>query len=529
MKQILILCCFFYFSASGQTQKSIEKDISTLKKCIEFLSDDKLEGRRTGTKGEQLASEYLITQFKKSGLKSVVAYPDFLQPFEIKDGKKIMASTLQVGDQTLQLQEDFFPMTWSGNGTFKNVKDIIWLDAALLLKENENNPHFDFPSALYDKIKNQKTSAVIIYNSGAAADNIVFEKKDKTPTVSFPVFYLKENARTQIKDLKNLLVSGNVQIENTSRTGHNVVGYIDNAATHTVVIGAHFDHLGFGEDGNSLYTGGTPMIHNGADDNASGTAALILLASRLKKSDLKNNNYLFVAFSGEELGLFGSKYFTEHLPIDASSINYMINMDMIGRLNDSTHALTVGGYGTSTAWRFLTDSSISFFKIKTDSSGSGPSDHTSFYRKNIPVLFFFTGTHHDYHKPTDDADKINYSGEIKIIDLIFNVISRTDKKGKIDFLKTREAAVGRSSFKVSLGIMPDYTFTGNGVLVDGVTEGRPAIKAGILQGDVIYKLGEYEVHDVQTYMQALNKFEKGQTTNAYIKRGDKEITFAITF
>jgi Zn-dependent M28 family amino/carboxypeptidase len=317
---------------------------------------------------------------------------------------------------------------------------------------------------------------------------------------------------------------------NEKRTGHNVLAFINNNAPNTIVLGAHYDHLGYGADHNSLYTGKDAMIHNGADDNASGTAALIELAKKLKKSGLKNNNYFFVAFSGEELGLFGSKYFVENLPAGIGNVNYMINMDMLGRLNDSTHGLTIGGYGTSASWDQLLVKDHPYLKIKFDSSGSGPSDHTSFYRKDIPVLFFFTGTHQDYHKPSDDADKINYAGEVQVVNYIYDVIERSNNTGKLAFLKTRETATaGRSSFKVSLGIMPDYTFSGNGVLVDGVTDGRPAQKVGIKAGDVLFQLGTHKFSDVQTYMQALNKFDKGESTKVKAMRGNEELTFDITF
>jgi hypothetical protein len=313
------------------------------------------------------------------------------------------------------------------------------------------------------------------------------------------------------------------------RNGQNVIGFIDNKAPSTIVIGAHYDHLGYGEDKNSLYKGEKLMIHNGADDNASGTATLIEMGRWLKKSGNKKNNFILVAFSGEELGLFGSKYFTEHSPVPLASINYMINMDMVGRLNDSSRSISVGGYGTSPEWGRLVREENEYFKIKLDSSGTGPSDHTSFYIKDIPVLFFFTGTHMDYHKPSDDADKINYDGILRIAIYIQQLINATDIIPKLAFTKTREVHMGRSSFKVSLGIMPDYTFSGPGVHVDGVTSGRAAEKAGILKGDIILQLGEHKTDDVESYMKALNKFDKGQTTNAKIKRGDTELVLPVVF
>ena len=220
-----------------------------------------------------------------------------------------------------------------------------------------------------------------------------------------------------------------------------------------------------------------PEIHNGADDNASGTAAMIELSKLIKASNLKKYNFLFIAFSGEELGLYGSKYFTDHPTINLSTTNYMINLDMVGRLSDSTHGLNIGGYGTSPTWGQMLSAKDNYFTIKFDSSGTGPSDHTSFYRKDIPVLFFFTGVHSDYHKPTDDATKINYIGELKVINYIYDIVEATNKKEKLIFTKTREASMSaKSSFKVTLGIMPDYTYSGSGVRVDGVSDGKIAQK-----------------------------------------------------
>jgi hypothetical protein len=208
----------------------------------------------------------------------------------------------------------------------------------------------------------------------------------------------------------------------------------------------------------------------------------------------------------------------------------MVNMDMVGRLNDSSRGITIGGYGTSPAWGKLIDLHNRSFTIKIDSAGSGPSDHTSFYRKELPVLFFFTGTHSDYHKPSDDAEKINYKGAGDIVQYILSIIKATTQQEKLVFTKTREAAnTGKSSFKVTMGIMPDYTFSGIGVLVDGVSEGRPAQKGGIRVGDIVLQLGEYPVQDVQSYMQVLNKFNKGNETVVKIKRGVETIEVKITF
>jgi len=205
-------------------------------------------------------------------------------------------------------------------------------------------------------------------------------------------------------------------------------------------------------------------------------------------------------------------------------------MDMVGRLKDSSHSLNIGGYGTSPGWSDVFLKKDKYFSISFDSSGSGPSDHTSFYRKDIPVLFFFTGTHADYHKPTDDADKINFTGELQVIKFVYSVIEKTNKKGRLAFAKTRETQMNaRSSFKVTLGIMPDYTFSGSGVRADGVIDGRPAQKAGIKGGDIIIQLGDYKISDMQTYMEALNKFNKGDATKVKVKRGNDDLSVDIVF
>ena len=386
------------------------------------------------------------------------------------------------------------------------------------------------------KAKSRGASAIVLYNTSSIDDKLKFDSKDRTEKLNIPVIYVfKDAAKKYFSDQTATLdMKMKVDIGEKKRTGRNVVGYLDNGAARTVVLGAHYDHLGYGEDNNSMLRTGEKQIHNGADDNASGAAALIELARILKNAKQKNSNYLFIAFSAEELGLNGSKFFTENPTIDFKNVNYMINMDMIGRLNDSSNTVTIGGYGTSPQWSSLinlTDKKNPF-TIRIDSSGTGPSDHTSFYRKDIPVLFFFTGLHTDYHKPGDDPDKINYIGETKIINYISNIVlSPTSTGQKLAFTKTRETQTTSSmrSGGVTMGIMPDYTFSGAGVRCDGVTEGRPAQKAGLKAGDVIVKIGEYNVSSMETYMQTLGKFQKGEKAKVKFKGGNEEIETKVQF
>ncbi|MBX2961527.1 MAG: M20/M25/M40 family metallo-hydrolase [Cyclobacteriaceae bacterium] len=320
--------------------------------------------------------------------------------------------------------------------------------------------------------------------------------------------------------------------EGPGGTANNIVAYLDNQASATIIIGAHYDHLGIGEFGNSLDANPQGKIHNGADDNASGVAGVLELARYYVTNKVKEkNNFLFICFSGEEMGLYGSKYFTENPTLNLEQANFMINMDMIGRLDPQSKALIVNGTGTSPVWEpLLKTLQPEGFRISTDSSGIGPSDHTSFYLKNIPVLHFFTGSHSDYHKPSDDWDKINYSGQAEVLSLIAKVINILDAEPKLTFLTTKaKPMASRSAFKVTLGVMPSYTSDGAGVKVDGVTEGRPGQKAGILTGDVIVQMGDIEIKDIQDYMGALGKFDKGQVVEITVKRGDQLIKVTAQF
>ena len=309
-------------------------------------------------------------------------------------------------------------------------------------------------------------------------------------------------------------------------TGTNVIGFLDNKAAHTVIIGAHYDHLGMGGAG-SLYREGT-AIHNGADDNASGVAVLLQVADSLQKKGPKSNNYLFMAFSGEEIGLLGSNYFSKNPTIDLSDVTYMINMDMVGRLREDK-TLSISGTGTAPIWKQVLNATNPGFKLVLKESGVGPSDHTSFYLQDIPVLHFFTGQHEDYHKPSDDAEKLNYEGMQQIVGFITDVISELDDDPKLTFKKTKNESEEVPRFKVALGVVPDYLFDGEGMRIDGVSEDKPAQKAGLLKGDIVVQLGDSLVVDMMSYMRALSAFEKGNTTKVVVDRKGEKVTVDITF
>ena len=317
----------------------------------------------------------------------------------------------------------------------------------------------------------------------------------------------------------------------SDNTGRNVIGYLDNKASKTIVIGAHYDHLGLNEHNNSTKPNSKGEIHNGADDNASGVAGVLELARMLSQNKtIEKANYVFALFSGEEDGLIGSKKLAEVIKTKYPNVVTMLNIDMIGRLDDKKE-MTVGGVGSSPILSKLAEQNKpAGFNITLDESGVGPSDHTSFYLKDIPVLFFFTGTHSDYHKPSDDEDKINYYGVKNCTDYAFRMISELSNLDQIEFTKTKmNAQKTRPKYKVTLGIMPDYTDHGDGLHVDGVTEGRPAEVAGIKEGDVITKIGTCTVKEVYSYMECLAKINAGdELPVTYIRNGETK-TISVKF
>jgi hypothetical protein len=512
--------------------------ISNLKSHIGYLASDALEGRRTGTAGADAAKDYLVNQYTQMGI-GPKGTSGYLQKFEINEGLQINPAThFTVNDIQLQIEKDFFPLATSastsvtgnpamalhekGQPWFKDIKEA--------LEENKSNPHFDVEAWIKNEVTtaaSKGATAFIVYNTGSIVDNIQFNKNDKSAAFSIPVIYLTASGLQHFTDPSaTLQIALEVRIVEKKRAATNVAAYIHNGAANTVVIGAHYDHLGYNEDKNALDTG--HVIHNGADDNASGTSALLEIARLLQQKSPKHNNYLFLHFSGEELGLLGSKYWIEN-PTMPGAINYMINMDMVGRY-DTSHKLTVGGYGTSSKWSQIWKAVSTPLVVKFDSTGSGPSDHASFYRAGIPVQFFFTGSHPDYHKATDDADKINYEATANIVTLAYQMIGITDSLPKLDFIKTTEPQMGRSTkFTVSLGVIPDYGYSGTGMRIDGVSPGKLAEKLGLKAGDILLQLGDYKFVDVNSYMQTLSKFKKGDQTMLRIKRGVEEINFSVLF
>jgi hypothetical protein len=528
---------------------------SNLKQHISILASDKFEGREPGTKGERLSYEYITQQFKNIGLQPMGSN-EYLQSFEFSAGTKNGAKNkLNIAGKSLKSDTEYYVLPYSALQSTASGKSIK-IGSGLLSKElgrndyegftdlkgkiavmdyatpEADNPHSKWAEAsdLRKRIEiavSKGISGLIIYNSNDSIKNPEKNSEIKITPFAIPILFVKSIEAARLKNDQQITIE--TDIEKIMHSGHNVIGYIDNHAGNTVVIGAHYDHLGYGGH-ESLYRG-TPAIHNGADDNASGTSTLIELARKLKSSSLKKYNYLFIAFSGEEKGLLGSNYYVKHPTVDLKKVNYMLNMDMVGRLKPEEHILLINGAGTSPSWdSLLNNIKVDSLRIKTTASGVGPSDHTSFYLEGIPVLHFFSGTHSDYHKPSDDEPLINYNGMVSIFHYMYDLIEQTNKLPKLTFTKTNDSSnEDAPRFKVTLGVVPDYAFEGSGMRIDGVTEGRPAAIAGFLKGDVVIQMGEEKVADMMSYMKALSKFKKGDKVKVKVQRGNEVVEKDVTF
>jgi len=331
--------------------------------------------------------------------------------------------------------------------------------------------------------------------------------------------------------LSNTTGSITTSLEYIESTTHNVLGMVRGTEKpdEYVVVGAHFDHLGMGDE-NSLHTSRAPIIHPGADDNASGTAGVMELARRFAAAPGKRS-VVFMCFSGEEKGLLGSKYFTNNSPIPLANIVTMVNMDMIGRLKDNK--LNVQGVGTSPGWPALLERAKGDlpFAMTTTADGFGPSDHSSFTAKNIPVLFFFTNLHSDYHRPTDTFDKINYDGEAMVLTMVERTVREVaDMADKPVFTMPVQAAQQSAStgFRVTFGVIPDYGDDPQGLRITGVKAGGPAEKAGLKGDDIVIKFGTTTIKNIYDLTSAMGERKPGDMIQVVVLRDGKELVLPVT-
>ncbi|MDR9441354.1 MAG: M28 family peptidase [Schleiferiaceae bacterium] len=528
--------------------------VGAMQEDVVFLAADELQGRAPGTEGLRVARKYLTRNFKNLGL--TPAFPEgYRQEFSVPHRVEIRKADLEVARKFLEgkAPHQAYPVRFSGNGQaegssvyvgFGLENQVMGVDqlpdeelaGAIAVMEAgypaDVNLH-SHAAAAYDlftrlkKLQEKGAKGVILIQSKDQQGKAPQQDFDKRNSVGIPVLY-EPTEKWARRLRKQRSVSMTVDMELLTYQVSNVAGWINNEAPTTVVIGAHYDHLGMGRAG-SLYRGDEPAIHNGADDNASGVAGMLTLArflSTTEDSRLRRFNYLFVGFSAEEMGLLGSNYFVENLPA-LPEYNFMFNMDMIGRMEE--RQLQVNGVGTARFWPEVLENISCGLNLTTTKSGVGPSDHSSFYYQKIPALHFFTGTHEDYHKPSDDAEKVNYAGMLATVRLMASMIAATPPGRLLEFKPTNNKSTQAPSFSVTLGVMPDYLFSGNGMKIDGVSAGRPADKAGMKAGDVVVKMGDIEVSDMQSYMRALSQFEEGDQTKVTYSREGERYTVKVKF
>ncbi|MCA8922342.1 MAG: M20/M25/M40 family metallo-hydrolase, partial [Planctomycetes bacterium] len=441
-----------------------------LQSHVDYLAADALEGRGTGSKGEHLAAEYLVKHLRQLGLEPASAEGTFFQEFSVAGTTKVVGTpslSVQVGPwaREFAFKADMSPFGF-GEGALRDVPlvfagygisapdqgydDYAGLDvkgkAVVVLRKQPEGMFDDQRHAFFttkaEVAKQHGAAALLVVNGPALmpGDDALTPAGMVGGESDLPVFHVRQSLLVSLFDLAELdlkqieeqiterkqpqsralgaSLSCGLKLEREQKLGRNVIARLpgtDPALQHEVlVIGAHYDHVGFGHSGGSL--GGRDsmgQIHNGADDNASGTAALLELAQALTLNPLRRT-VVFVAFSGEELGLIGSKAFVANPPFARERIVGMLNLDMVGRLRDQK--LEVGGVGTSPGFQQLVSASLEAEGLKGafTKSGMGPSDHASFYAAKIPVLFFFTGLHDDYHRPSDDAGKLNAKGAERV-------------------------------------------------------------------------------------------------------------------
>ena len=569
-----ILAAVVLVATSIVAQQATEPSAARLQQAISYLASDALNGRRTGTAGANDAARYIAGEFARAGLSPAVKgagshrpsaeMARYLQSFPYVAGARLGKQNLltaRMNDAFLNLKvgTDWMPLGISANQAIEGVP-VVFVKYGITAPElNYNNysdprvagriaiaqsgtPDGDNPHGQFARYEEDvRWKAIAARNEGAKALFVIAREKnfvedrlsvlriDNTAgDAGIPVIGISQKAAADLLN-NEMLIDLAVGITREEVPAYNVVGVLEGSdpilKNENIIIGAHYDHLGRGGEGSLAPRSGE--IHHGADDNASGTAGVIELARLFsaQRPGLKRT-LVFIAFSGEEEGLLGSNYYVNHPLVPLAKTVAMINMDMIGRMKD--HKLVIGGVGTAKEWRDILAKDKAFELILNE-DGYGPSDHSSFYGKQVPVLFFWTGTHSDYHKPSDTSDKINYTDEARILGMVARVVRDVDGADKrLTYTTAKTDPAQRPlGFRVYLGTIPNYAESSDGLLLDGVRDGSPAAKAGLKAGDRVVKIGNRDVKNVYDYTYALGEMKAGQEYVVEIVRGAERLSLKI--
>ena len=586
---LIFLILFNSFNFSQQDKLVVTPDITAqeLLSHISFLASDELKGRMTGSDEILLAAEYIKSEFIKYGIKPVFDN-SYFQEFQFIAGIELGSNnsvkfSMKEGEIIPTLKSDFIPVSFSGEAGVKgkivfagygissakvnydDYRDIDVKDKIVVVLRN--HPEHSNPQSKFNEYSSLRYKASTAKEKGAIGiilvngyefenDNLVQLKYDKAPILKdFAALHIKRefieklfsSAGLSLKEVQKLIADSvkpasielnavaeiQTEIKEIQKVCRNVAGLLPGndpvLKNEFLIIGAHYDHLGMGEVG-SLFRGEEPQVHNGADDNASGTAGVLELAQKFSSinTELKRS-IIFIAFSGEELGLLGSNYFVNHSSIPHEKMVSMFNMDMIGRLNEEK-SLIVYGTGTSSIWKEQLEKNNQFgFKLAYNDEGFGPSDHSSFYAKNIPVLFFFTGVHHDYHRPTDDVEFINTDGHEDIVRFIYQVASNiVTGESKPDYISVpRKEMESARAWRVYVGTVPDFASTSEGFKISGVNDGSPAAIGGMKAGDIINSFAGKTVNNIYDYVYALQECSPGDEVEVVVTRNGEKLNLKI--
>lgn len=562
-----------------------------LNQHITYLSSDSLKGRFPGTPEMDLAAQYIQKEFKKAGL--TLVDKTGLQEFEVTtDISRGENNSLQVEDSVYKVGEDFVPYAFTSNDEldaevvfagygFNFSKDgLTWNDFEGIDVKGKwvlmltGDPEIDSANSIFAHYSGDREKTLTATDAGAAGVLLVsgpkMDQRDKLISLHFDktmgnsgvtvlnikrevANHLLKNSGFTVDELENKLnetrqpnsmdlgitAKGSTEVNQVKVNTHNVLAFLEGSdpklKDEIIVIGGHYDHLGFGGPESGSRMPDTVAVHNGADDNASGVAAVIEIAQKLAahKKELKRS-VLFIAFSAEEMGLLGSKYFVNHPSFKLEQLKAMVNLDMVGRMKED-NSISLGGVGTSKEGEAMlkelesVDTTLNF---GYSPDGYGPSDHAAFYAENVPVFFLSTGAHDEYHTPFDDADKINLAGEKKLADysyaLVMELANRPESLTFQENDMTDQRKRGRRGFNVTLGIMPDYAGAEtSGLRIDGLRKGGPADKAGMLKGDIIVAIDGKPIKNIYDYMHRLNSLEKGKTASVDVVRGEEKIILIV--
>ena len=558
----------FLFTVANTTAQvcpeaaNLTTELTGARAHVRFLADDRLEGREVGTNGAHCAGDYIAAQFSALELEPAGSQGSYFQTFSIRKGAELgPQNRLVISGRTYGVGTDWVPAGYSASA---NINREIVYGGHLL--DNPEDPGDEFASLdISGKIVvvewgdpdaphgisvrgdphykatvaagHDASGIIVLAPEGMGRPSLEDETR---ATLSIPVGIVNGAIAETVREA--LIGGGHAQfhtdVQATTADARNVVALLPGSnperMRETVVIGAHYDHLGHGGEG-SLAPESTE-VHNGADDNASGTAAVIEAARSLAAGPPLERSVLFIAFTGEEKGLWGSAHFVREPTVELERAVAMLNLDMVGRVVDDQ--LTILGFGTAAEWDEIVDMAAGEMSdplsIAKSPDGFGPSDHSSFYGEGIPVLHFLSNLHEDYHRPSDDFDKINYEGLERVIELTVDILIKLAGNGSdlvalTPLEQDRPPPPGQTSSSTSgygpyLGSIPDMTPRDFGLRLTGVREGSPADEAGLQGGDVVVEFDGNEITDIYAYTYALQARSPGDEVSIVVERDGERVT-----